>query len=218
MNDEQKTTMNKAMKTVLTALMVSVLGYAFCEQAQAAPLPQINGDIAFYGSSTASGASAPATNTTNSFSNPWNTLSSTGDYIAAGIGLNSAAATFTDFSFTGDGASVSLLGSPITPEWTFTFNNITYSFDLVSLTNGHTEQGAMSFSGTGTVHASDASGPVFADTPANWSLQGAAEEPFFFQLSSSTTSSVPEGGVMSLLGIGFALFAGKSLLRKSKAW
>jgi hypothetical protein len=122
-------------------------------------------------------------------------------------------ATFTNFSFSGDGISA-MLTAPNIPEWTFSFGGIDYSFDLLSLTNGHTALaqglGSMAFSGTGTVHATG-----FSDTPATWSLEGSGQG-LIFTLSSSTTASIPEGGVMSLLGLGFAIFASKSLLRKRK--
>jgi hypothetical protein len=212
MNQQKVRTMKKTMKTVLTAVAVASIGCGFvCQQAKAAALPEISGDIAFYGSSSASGASAANTTTILGFTDPWNILSATGDYSTAGIAFNSAPVTFTDFSFTGDGSSVSLIGT-IKPEWTFTFGGNTYSFDLLSLTNGHTDSGAMSFSGTGIVHATG-----FADTAASWSLQGAAQEPFLFELSSSTTSSVTEGDVMSLVGLGLVVLAGKGLLGRSEA-
>lgn len=198
------------MKTVITALAVACLGCGIlCQQTQAA-LPQITGDVGFFGSATASGAT-PGTPVTIHFTNPWQVLSGTVDYAAVPFGTP---ATFTDFSFTGDGISAALT-APTLPEWSFSFGGINYSFDLLSLTNGHTEVtpqgvGAMAFSGTGTVHATG-----FSDTPATWSLQGSGEG-FNFTLSSSTTAAVPEGGVMSLLGLGFAIFASKSLLRKRK--
>ena len=200
--------MNTTMRTGLTMLAVALLGCGvLCEQTQAA---QISGDIAFFGTAFASGASAPAVSTTISFTNPWNTLSSNGDYALAGIGFNSAPATFTNFSFTGDGVSAVLSGT-VTPEWAFSFGGKNYSFDLLSLTNGHTDAGSMSLSGTGTVHATG-----FDDTPATWSLQGSGEE-FGFTLSSSTTSSIPEAGATTLLLIGFGFLAGETLRRKRKA-
>jgi hypothetical protein len=211
MKEKQVTTMNKTTKTVITALAVACLGCGiFCQQAQAAPLPQIAGDVGFFGPATASGAS-PGTPVTIHFTNPWQVLSGTIDYAGVPFGTS---ATFTDFSFTGDGITAALT-APSLPEWSFSFGGIDYSFDLLSLTNGHTEVtpqgvGAMSFSGIGTVHAMG-----FSDTPATWSLQGSGAG-LIFTLSSSTTAAVPEGGVMSLLGLGFAILAGKTLLRKRK--
>jgi hypothetical protein len=213
MKEKQVTTMNKTMKTVITALAVAFLGCGvLCEQTQAAG--PITGDIGFFGSATASGAS-PGSPVTISFTNPgWEVLSvSPGSTYDLGGAVFGTPATFTNFSFTGDGVTAALT-APTLPEWSFSLGGIDYSFDLLSLTNGHTEGiggvGAMSFSGLGTVHATG-----FDDMPATWSLQGSGEG-FNFILSGSTTASVPEGGVMSLLGLGFAILAGKSLLRKRK--
>jgi hypothetical protein len=200
--------MNKTMKTVLTAVAIAFLGCSvLSERAQA--LPQITGDIGFFGAAAASGAS-PGFPVTITFTNPWSVLSGTGDYAGVPFGTP---ATFTNFSFTGDGAGATL-GAANTPEWSFSFGGVNYSFDLLSLTNGHTGASAggtsMAFSGIGTVHATG-----FEDTPATWALQGSGQG-FNFTLSSSTTAAVPEGGVMSLLGLGLALLAGKGLLGRKR--
>ena len=206
--------MDKTMKTALTTLAVALLSCGvLCKQTQATP---IVGDIGFSGSASASGASLGPP-VTISFTNPWQILSVTpaSTYDAAGITSGSASTTFSNFTFSGDGASALLSGSVI-PEWTFMFGGKTYSFDLLSLSNGHVDASgpngltAMAFSGTGTVHASG-----FDDTPANWSLEGSGTN-FNFTLSSSTTSSIPEAGVTSLLLVGFGLFAGYNLRPKRR--
>ena len=202
------------MKTVLTAVAIAFLGCSvLSEQAQA--LPQVTGDIGFFGAAAASGAS-PGFPTNISFTNPgWIVLSVTpgSTYEANGVVFGTPA-TFKNFSFTGDGGTAGL-SAQVPSEWSFSLNGISYSFDLQSLTNGHTEStngvGAMAFSGVGVIHATN-----FADTPATWALQGGGEG-FQFTLSSSTTAAVPEGGVMSLLGLGFAFLAGKGLLGKRKS-
>jgi hypothetical protein len=205
--------MDKTMKTALTMLAVALLGCSvLCEQAQAV---KITGDIGFFGTASASGASLgpPVTIT---FTNPWHALSGTGVY--AGIPFNTPA-TFSNFTFTLDGASA-LLSGPLTPEWTFSFGGETFSFDLLSLTNGHVDPPgangltAMAFSGTGTVHGTGVI--AFDDTPATWSLEGSGTN-FNFTLSSSTTSSIPEPGVTTLLVLGCAVLAGYSLRRKRRA-
>ena len=201
-------TMNKTMKTILTTLAVALVGCGIlCDQTQAA---QITGDIGFFGAASASGAS-PGSPVTIHFTNPWSVLSGSSDY--AGVPFGTSPVTFADFSFTGDGVGAALV-APKTPEWSFSFGGIDYSFDLLSLTNAHTQSasgvGSMAFTGVGTVHATG-----FDDTPATWSLQGSGEG-FNFTLSSSTTSAVPEGGVMSLLGLGCAILAGRALIRKRK--
>lgn len=209
--------MNITVK-LITTVAVALLGCSLCQQTQAAD-PPIIGDIGFFGAASASGASPGAPNVTISFTNPWHILSVTpgSTYEANAVPVFPAVTpdvTFANFAFSGDGAAAALV-APNIPEWSFSFNGINYSFDLLSLTNGHVGQqagtGNMSFSGLGTVHATN-----FADTPAVWSLQGSGEG-LIFTLSSSTTASVPEGGVMSLLGLGFAMLAGRGLLRRHKS-
>jgi hypothetical protein len=172
-------------------------------QTQADP---IAGSVEFFGSAIPSGAS-PGFPITVHFNNPWHTLA--GDGIYAGVPF-ATAATFNDFDFTGDGATAALFAPPITPLWTFSFGGVDYSFDLQTLTNGHTEAGSMSFTGTGIAHATG-----FDDTAASWSLQGAGTN-FEFQISTSTTTSVPEASVITSLFLGFGLFAARTLLRKRR--
>ena len=190
--------MNKTTKTALVALAVASLGCSvLCEKTHAA---QIVGDIGFSGSVTPSGASLgpPVTLT---FSNNWQTTIGNGDYAGVASGTP---AIFSNFTFTGDGVSA-LLSGTVTPEWTFSFGGETYSFDLLTLTNAHTDSGAMAFSGTGIVHGTGVT--LFDDTPATFALQGAGAD-FNFALSGSTTSSVPEGAVPTLLMLGLGLLAG----------
>ena len=207
--------MNRTVKTLITGMAVAVFGCSLCPQSQA---QQIVGDIGFFGPASASGSSPGAPNVTISFANPWHILSVTAGstYQANGVPTFPAVTpdvTFANFSFSGDGATAALVSANL-PEWSFSFNGINYSFDLLSLTNGHVGlqngTGNMSFSGLGTVHADG-----FDDTPAVWSLQGSGTN-LTFTLSSSTTASVPEGGVMSLLGLGFTMLAGTGLIRRNK--
>ncbi len=209
------------MKTVLAAVAVGFFGCnILCEQAKAAPPPPITGEIHFHGSATASGVSpgSPVTITfNNDLGNPspahWEVLdipAPTGDFALVSPGTT---AIFNSFSFTGDGAGASL-SLPVIPEWSFSFGGINYSFDLTSLTNGHVGLvnglAVMNFNGAGTLHATD-----FADTPASWSLDGTGES-LNFIFSEAHNTAVPEGGVISLLALGFAMLAGKTSLRKRK--
>jgi hypothetical protein len=107
-----------------------------------------------------------------------------------------------------------MLTGPVAPEWTFSFGGETFSFDLLALSNGHTEPGSMAFSGTGTVHGTGVT--AFDDTPATFSLQGSGAD-FNFILSGSTTSSVPEAGVTTSLLLGFGLLAGYLARRQTAA-
>jgi VPDSG-CTERM motif len=190
--------MKKNANAVVAILAVALVGCGvLCEQAQAVP---ITGSIQFMGSATPSGAS-PGTPVTVHFTNPsWHTIGTTGVYGTLAI-PNGTAATFSDFSFTGDGLSAAL-SAGVSPLWTFTLGTTIFSFDLMKLSNGHTEPGSMSFTGTGTAHITG-----FDDTLATIGFQGAGQN-FNFQFSSSTTTSrgnVPETGTtIALLAIGLA--------------
>ena len=206
--------MNKTVKTLITTMAVAFVGCGLCQAA-----PPIIGDVGFFGSASASGTSPGAPDVTISFTNPWHILSETAGStyqtnlvpVFPDMSVN---VTFNNFSFTGDGATAALVAQNL-PEWSFSFNGINYSFDLLSLTNGHVGSqagtGNMSFSGLGIVRADG-----FEDTPANWSLQGSGAG-LVFTLSSSTTASVPEGGVMSLLGAGVTMLGGIGLMRRKRS-
>src|SRR2546423_9779624 len=115
--------MNNTMKTVLTAVAIAFLGCSvLSEQAQA--LPQVTGDIGFFGAAAASGAS-PGFPVNISFTNPgWIVLSVTAGstYDANGVVFGTPA-TFTNFSFTGDGATATL-SAQVPAEWSFSLNGI----------------------------------------------------------------------------------------------
>src|ERR1700730_14706791 len=192
--------MNRAMKTILAILAGGLL---FCQQTQAAP---ISGAIEFFGSATASGPSGTG-QTDISFSNPWHTLATTGNYNGVLTGTDT---TINNFSFTGDGTSATLIGSD-SPIWTFNFGGSTYSFDLRALTSGHVESGSMAFTGTGIA---DITG--FDPTPASFALQGAGSG-FDFTLSSSTTATIPEGSTTVLLVLGLVLVGIVTLRQKLEA-
>jgi hypothetical protein len=187
--------MKKNTNGLVVIFAVALVGCGvFCEHAQAIP---ITGSIQFMGSATPSGAS-PGTPVAVHFTNPsWQTIGTTGVYSTLAI-PNGTAATFNDFSFTGDGLGAAL-SAGVSPLWTFTLGATIFSFDLMKLTNGHTEPGSMSFTGSGTAHITG-----FDDTLATIGFQGAGQN-FNFQFSSSTTTSrgiVPETGTtMTLFGI-----------------
>jgi hypothetical protein len=193
--------MNRATKTILALLAGSFLVY---QQAQAAP---INGAIEFFGSASASGASGGGPPVTVSFANPWHSLAATGSYTPILTGTDF---TFNNFTFTGDGASATLT-FPDTPIWTATISGVTYSFDLLALTNGHTESGSMAFTGTGIAHITG-----MDDTPASFALQGAGTG-FNFTLSSSSTATIPEGSTTVLLVLGLVLIGAVMLRQKLAA-
>jgi hypothetical protein len=192
---------NRAIKTIVTVLAG---GLFLCEQAQAVP---ITGSIEFFGSSIASGPSGPPD--TIHFVDPWHSVAATGSYSVVLTGTNT---TFNDFSFIGDGTAATLIGTD-SPIWTFTIGATTYSFDLLTLTDGHVDAGSMSFSGTGIARITG-----FEDIPASFALEGDGTG-FNFQLSSSTTAATaPEDGTtVVMLAFGLALIGVMTLRQKLAA-
>ena len=182
-----------------------VLGCSvFSAQTQADP---IVGSIEFFGSAVPSGSSLGAPVTIH-FNNPWHSLAATGIYASAGVPF-ATPVTFNDFAFTDDGALAALV-APDAPLWSFSLGGIDYSFDLLDLTNGHTDPGSMSLTGTGIAHATG-----FDDTFAAIALQGSGSN-FVFEISTSTTSSVPEGDVTLLIILGFGLVIGYTQVLKRR--
>jgi hypothetical protein len=145
------------------------------------PLTAITGSTSFLGSAMASGPSGQGT-TTVTFGSNWSFVAGTGIY--ANIAFQTPAA-FSNFSFTGDGTSVSLT-APVTSLWSLSFGGSSYSFDLLSLTDGHVEQGSMGFTGTGLLHATG-----YDDTLGTFGLTGSGND-FMYTLSFATLTAVPE--------------------------
>jgi hypothetical protein len=141
----------------------------------------INGSASFFGSTSASGPSGNGL-TTVSFNPDWVFLFGTGLYGS----IPQTPATFAaSFSFTGDGSGA-VLSAPVTNLWTFSFAGNNYSFDLLSLTNGHVQSDAMAFSGTGTLFATG-----FDPTFATVGITGSGTS-FLFKLSFVSNTAVPE--------------------------
>jgi hypothetical protein len=145
------------------------------------PSIPITGSTSFLGSAMASGPSGQGT-TTVTFGSNWSFVAGTGTY--ANI-LFQTPAAFSNFSFTGDGTSVSLT-SPVTSLWSLSFGGNSYSFDLLSLTDGHVESGSMGFTGTGLLHATG-----YDDTLGTFGLTGSGND-FMYTLSFATLTAVPE--------------------------
>jgi hypothetical protein len=107
-----------------------------------------------------------------------------------------------------------------TPTWTFSSGAIpnfwsvdNFTFDLTTSAILAQGQGFLAVAGTGTV-----SGNGFDPTPATWTFttqDPAAGSPREFSFSAST-SAVPEGGTIALLGIGGIGMAGVHFLRKKR--
>lgn len=162
------------------------------------PAAPISGTISFSGTSMASGPSGQGS-TTVSFANNWNFVTGTGIYSNI---LPTTPAAFNSFSFTGDGTSVSLT-APVVSLWSLTYAGNSYSFDLLSLSNGHVVQGAMAFTGAGLLHATG-----YDDTLGSFSMSGTGND-FTYTLSFVTVSAVPEATSLipvAMLMIGVMLF------------
>lgn len=194
--------MTTLSKTILATLATGFISCTlFSQQAYA-----FSGSIEFGGSAKVSKATKKGvTTTTVTFTNPWRVIADDGAY--AGVPA-ATSATFKTVKYTGTGTSAVLTG-PVTPQWTFTYLGVTYSFDLTALTNAVTSSTSMVLAGTGTASIGGVT------SPAVWALQGTGSK-FTFKFSSSTTTAVPDGGSAVAL-IGIALVGVAVLRRKLKA-
>jgi hypothetical protein len=197
--------MKNIRSTVLVTGFISCL--LFAQQAHA-----FSGTVEFGGSASVSGASGPSTTITVTFKNPWHVLGAPNAPDGVYTGSAGTAATFHTFKFTGDGTTATLV-APVVPAWSFIFGGHTYTFDLDVLSNGHTQSGSMSFSGTGFAFIDGSQA-----TSASWSLQGSSAKGFSFRLSSSTTAAPDAGSAAALLGIALSGIEGvRRILRTRNA-
>ncbi len=178
---------------------------AFSQLRAEAPTSAITGSASFFGSVTASGASGGGL-TSITFGSNWSFVTGLGLY--AGIPPGTPVA-FNNFSFTGDGTGA-VLTAPAMPLWSFSYLGNNYSFNLQGLTNGHTESGAMAFTGMGTLFATG-----FDATPASFSMSGTGTN-FSYELSFVTNTAVPEPSSIALAGFGFALCGAVTYFRRRR--
>jgi hypothetical protein len=191
------------LRSGLVTLAIAVIACSTC--GQSAHAFSIGGSIEFGGSAKATMATKKGiTTTTLTFANPWHVIADDGDYSSVPVGTS---ATFKTVKYTGSGTGATLT-APVIPQWTFTFNGGTYSFDLMTLTDAVVTSTAMNLSGTGTVQIGSDS------APASWALQGTGSK-FTFKFSSSTTTAVPDGGSAAAL-LGIALIAVAALRKNLK--
>jgi hypothetical protein len=195
--------MKKAKAILILVACGLFMSGAFSQVSAGTP---ISGSISFFGSATASGSSGPGS-TTITFGNNWDFLTGTGIYSSI---LFLTPATFTNFSFTGDGLAAAV-GGPIAPLWSLTYSGNTYTFDLLSLTSAHVTSGDMAFTGNGLLHATG-----YDNTAASFGLTGSGNN-YVFTLSFTTnTASVSEPSSASLVGVGLALCAAAIYYRRHR--
>jgi hypothetical protein len=189
----------KIILAVLATAFVSAQAYAF------------TGTISFSGNlvqGTTKGV------TTNHFiqtaTNHWTTNAGNTDaYAGVPAGITT---TMTNFSFTGNNTlSPMLVGGPISPQWSFTFGGVTYSFDLEVLTSAFSTPGSIAEAGVGTAH-------IGTETSnATWSLDGTGTH-FNFSATIHTTATPDGGSAVALLGIALAGIEGvRRVIRARKA-
>ena len=200
----------KISKLMLAMLATGVLGCSvLSQQAQAT---EINGTVAFAKLGNPAGfVSQAAGVTTLNFNNPISVVLASEDYA----GTEGSLTTFTNISYSGDGTSAALV--PFTgnsPEWTFMTSGVTYSFDLLSVSSAHFNNGTVggiTINGDGVAHIDG-----FQDTNASFSISGTGKGFTFTAILGSTTAvgnAVPEGG-SALALLGFGLTAVEALRRK----
>src|SRR6267143_4694876 len=118
--------MKKIILAIVATVFVSAQAYAF------------TGTISFGGTLSQSTKMKTGV-TTNTFHADWTTSAippNTGAYAGVPGGITT---TMNGFSFTGNNTLFpTLIGGPITPQWTFTIGTTTYSFNLEALLSAST--------------------------------------------------------------------------------
>ncbi len=195
------------MKTFKTLLTVSALAVGALA-ATGAQAVQITGGVSFGGQAAPNTGDWDTATAVDFGNSPPNATvnGGTGDY--AGVTPLTTLATFSDFSF-----DPILSPSPVSPLWTFTFGGLTYSFELVSVTENLTgDNDDLNLSGTGWLSITG-----FDTTWGEWDFSGQQSGTgglVAFSFSASNAAiNVPEPGSLLLLGLGL-LAVGGTVRRK----
>jgi hypothetical protein len=171
------------------AVLLFVGGMAF----QAVALPQVTGSISFNGTpvfdnSTDIGSATSFTALSNVVVVP---NQQSGAYATI---PNSYSAAFTPFVFVP-------LTVPVSPLWTLTYNNTTYSFFATTMTAVYDSDLQIWNIGGGGYASIDG----FADTTGTWNLSAGQTGQSFYFGSASTAIPEPSAAALMLLSLSCAL-------------
>jgi hypothetical protein len=161
----------------------------------------IQGDIIFSGTWDAKAADgttdAPIATAAHIAFDSVSVLGAIGDFSGA------ADPTYTNFTF-------DPFVGPIAPLWTVVVGNVTFSFNLESVTTGLQTATQLSLTGIGTIFADG-----FDDTVFNWTFSGDSTGAL---LSFSASSfNVDEPSVVGLLGLGLIAMGAVGVRRRVNA-
>jgi hypothetical protein len=196
--------MKKIILAVLATVFVSAQAYAF------------DGTISFSGTMTQKGSFSMVT--TNHFNADWQTslVPNTGAY--AGVPPMTSVTLF-DFSFSGNNTGTPTILSGGSPQWSFTYLGVEYSFNLEALDSANTTF----IPGVGRSIAETGHGTAFitgqGSAAAIWSLSGVIGQGFTFGVQTLAAGNAPDGGsAVALLGIALAGIEGvRRVIRARKA-
>jgi hypothetical protein len=200
--------MKPSPKALLKAILgLLAIGGFFCQQAIAAPGP-IAGNITFAGTVSLDSNTVNTASKVMSWAGPSPTPTPNPSLPEVQSRDGSFAATVNVGDLTTFAAPWSFnTSSTMTNFWSVD----NFTFDLTTSHIAFQGSGFLVVQGTGTVKASG-----FIDTPGTWNFStqdSSASGKFSF---SASTSAVPEGSTVALLGIGLFGMAGTHFLRKKR--
>jgi hypothetical protein len=191
------------VKTALSALAALVLGCAlWCQPSQAVP---ITGTLAMGGAVTLDNANLGLATEATAF--PFSVVTSGTDSFG-GTAFSFVSWT-TPFSWNPP-------NTPISDLWKFTSGGRTYSFELDSVSILSQSSSFLNLSGMGVL-AITGSGPVYDDTPGNFTFAITSSGPNSTMTLgfAASNSAVPDGG-LTLSFLGLAMVGIEGLRRKLK--